>query len=259
MPRRALTWVAVTLLALLLVGAGGWLWLWERGRHAQAISEGRALADFRHARAGTDDLRMLPGEPAPGVYTYAQRGHESGGIGPLGIDRELPGEARYTITAGTDGFSEKLALAAEHIEAVRFRLTPAGARIAVWRRTDITFAGVGRDDRRDLTPPVLDLPAHPSVGLTWTAHYAAGNLDVHSTSAVLRRETIPVAGVPEPTLVIRSVGDTRGAHNSTRVDRVWWSPRLKIPVRWTIDMRVRGIVRLDTRTDLRLVSTRPMT
>jgi len=254
MGRRGIVRFILSALGVVLVAAVGLAaWAWFEGRASTEVSEARALRDFRES---DDGGTALEGVPRPGVYTYDQRGSESGGIGPASISRDLPGEARYVVTPDAGGYTEELDLAAEHIEAVRFRLD-GGAVRAVWRRTDITFVGIGRDDRRDLVPPPLQRPADLSVGRTWTNEYRAGDLPVTSRSRVLRREPVTVDGRELPALVIRTVGDTGGVHPGTRIDTVWWSTALSLPLRWNIDMEVSGVARITTRTDLRLRSSIP--
>lgn len=254
--RRALVrFILLPLAAVVLVAAGAGVWAWNEGRRSTQVSEGDALADFRAGGSGG----TVAGGPAPGVYTYDQEGREAGGIGPVSIERDLPAEARYSILAVPGGYQEELALAAEHMEAVRFEPVAGGGRRAVWRRTDITFVGVGRDDRRDLTPPPVDRPAGMRVGSTWTSRYMAGELSVVSRSEVLRAEAVRVGDRDLPALVIRTVGDTTGAHPGRRTDVVWWSDELRMPLRWSIDMRVRGVARIDTRTELRLRDATPRT
>jgi hypothetical protein len=78
-------------------------------------------------------------------------------------------------------------------------------------------------------------------------------------SEVLRREAVEVGGERHPAVVVRTIGDTGGAHPGRRVDTFWWSPRLALPLRWTIDMEIRGTVSLDTESDLRLEAVEPLT
>jgi hypothetical protein len=132
----------------------------------------------------------------------------------------------------------------------------------VWRRTDVTFVGIGRDDRRELRPPPLHMPRRPAVGETWSGRYVAGELPVAYRGEVLRREAVEVGGVGGERIaavVVRTVSDTGGAHPGRRTDTTWWSSRLALPLRWTIDMEIRGTVTLDTTADLRLEALDPRT
>jgi hypothetical protein len=249
-PRRVIAVIVV----LALVGVG--FWLWHRAGSSTPVSEDDALASFRDAGGTAGDRGR--GIPAPGVYTYRQSGSERGGAGPLSISRGLPAQARYVVTLVPEGYQEELDISEQHKEGVRFRVTKAGTR-ATWRRTDVTFLGIGRDDRRDLVPPPLQLPARLPPGRTWSGRYVAGELPVSYRSEVLRRESVQVGGRRLPVVVYRSSSDTGGAHPGTRVDTIWWSPALALPLRWSIDMRIRGTVRLDTRADLVLEDTEPLT
>lgn len=250
-PRKVLVALVVV---LALAGVGIWLWL--AAGSSSPVSEEAALESFRESGEVGDDAR--PGVPRAGVYTYRQEGTERGGAGPLGVTRDLPDEARYVVTATPEGFEEELSLSEEHIEGVRFRMTGEGSR-AVWRRTDVTFVGIGRDDRRELRPPPLHMPRRPAVGETWSGRYVAGELPVAYRGEVLRREAVEVGGERIAAVVVRTVSDTGGAHPGRRTDTTWWSSRLALPLRWTIDMEIRGTVTLDTTADLRLEALDPRT
>jgi hypothetical protein len=248
-------WLLVT--ALVLIAAGGAaFWIWRSAGSSSPVSEESALSEFREGGGAGAGPRA--GVPRAGVYTYRQSGSETGGAGPLSVTRDLPDEARYVVRPSREGFQELLSLSEQHIEGVRFRVTAEGSR-AVWRRTDVTFLGIGRDDRRELRPPPLHLPRRLAVGRTWSGSYVAGELPVTYRSEVLRRERVEVGGERLPAFVVRTVGDTGGAHPGRRVDTFWWSPRLALPLRWTIDMEISGAVSLDTMADLRLASARPLT
>jgi hypothetical protein len=243
-------------LVVVLVLAGAVFWAWQSARSSDPVSEEKALSSFRKGAGGPRAAR--PGVPRQGVYTYRQTGSERGGAGPLSVRRGLPGEARYVVTPIRGGFQEELSLSEQHIEGVRFRVTRDGSR-ASWRRTDVSFVGVGRDDRRQLRPPPLHLPRRFTVGDAWSGRYVAGELPVSYRSEVLRREAVEVAGQRLATFVVRTTGDTGGAHPGTRTDTFWWSPRLALPLRWSIDMDIRGTVTLDTNSELRLETVKPVT
>ena len=76
---------------------------------------------------------------------------------------------------------------------------------------------------------------------------------------MLRREPVEVGGDRLASFVVRTTGDTGGAHPGTRTDTFWWSPRFALPLRWSIDMDIRGTVSLDTISDLQLESVTPVT
>jgi hypothetical protein len=243
---------------VVLVLAGAALWAWHQARSSTPVSEASAVAAFRQG-GGAAGGSQAPGIPRPGVYTYDQSGSERGGAGPVSISRDLPGHARYVVTTTAGGYAEELDISEEHIEGLRLRVAADGGSHAVSRRTEVTFVGVGRDDRRDLRPPPVHLPRALPVGRAWSGRYMAGELPVSFRSRVLGRETVQVEGRRYPVVVVRTVGDTGGAHPGTRTDTRWWAPALALPLRWTIDMRIRGVVTLDTHAGLTLESVTPRT
>lgn len=243
------------LLVLVLVAAVGvGFWLWHRAGSSTPVDQDAAVREFR--TAGGAEAPTRPGMPRPGVYRFHQSGSEQGGIGPVKLSRGLPATALYVITPAPGGYREDLDISEQHIESVRLRVGPAGAR-EVSRRTKVTFLGVGQDDRRDLTPAPLRFPRRLAVGATLTVRYAASALPVTVHSRVLRADTVEIEGRRLPVRVVQSVSDTGGAHPGRRTDTLWWSPALSLPLRWTIDMDITGVATLRTRADLTLESLTP--
>jgi len=233
--------------------AGG-IWLWRSAHSSTPVPASDAVAAYREGAAGRTPASGLP---RPGVYTYRVSGSERGGIGPLGIDRTLPGEARLIVTALSGGvYQTELDYSQEHIEAARYRRTPAGIRIT-WRRTDITFAGIGRDDRRAVTPPSLYLPAGLRVGRAWTERYRTGDLRVTATSRVVRAERVDVGGRSVPTLVVVTRSETSGPHPGTRTETIWWAPSLGLEVRRSDRLHVGGTFAFRESADLGLEAAEP--
>jgi hypothetical protein len=241
-------------LLLLVVAVAGGLWLWQRAGSSTPVSEESALREFREGRApatGGGD-----GVPRPGVYAFRVEGWEKGGLGPLAVRRDLPGTARYVVRLVPGGFEDLLQLSKEHAEGVRYRSTREGLR-ATWRRTDVTFVGFGRDDRRGLRPPPLSVPSPLRVGLRWSAEYRADQLRVSTRSRVLRAESVRVGDRTLRAYVIRHDSVTTGPHPGTRVEVVWWAPAIALPVRWTIDGDTTGTVTFRVRASLELTSPEP--
>lgn len=247
--------VRAALVALLLAAIGAGVWLWREAGESTAVSQERALREFRED-GGAAGAAAAAGIPAPGVYTYRQSGSEEGGIGPASISRDLPAEARYVVTRAAGGYRAQLSISQQHVEGVSLSVGPGGTR-EVARRTKVTFLGLGRDDRRTLRPSPLRLPARLRAGRAWSGSYSAGNLPVAFRSRVLRRDAVTVGGRRWAVWVIRSRSMTGGAHPGDRTDVWWWSPRLALPLRWTIDMRIGGPATLDTRATLELADTTP--
>jgi hypothetical protein len=249
-------WRVLGVLAL-LAAVGAAIWAWDRGRSSTTVSAEDALAAYR-AAGGPDGGPAVPGIPRPGVYAFRQEGSERGGAGPVSLSRELPGTARYVVTPAPGGYREELDISEEHVEATLLRVGPRATR-ELSRRTEVTFLGVGRDDRRDLEPPPARNLRPLAVGRTWTSTYRAGTLPVTTRAEVLRAEVVEVGGARFAARVVRTVGDTGGAHPGTRVDTIWWSPALALPLRWEIAMDVGGPVTLRTRATLVLESVVPAT
>ena len=235
------------LILVLLVGVGAGFWAWHRAGSSTPVPEAAALRDFRASQAGAAGPR--PGVPRPGVYRMRQSGSEKGGVGPVNLSRPLPDTALYVVSVQPGGYREELDISEEHIESVDLRVRPTGT-FEVARRTKVTFVGFGRDDRRALRPAPMRMPRPLRVGATWTDRYVAGSLPVTARATVLRKDTVEIDGGARPVMVIRSVTDTGGTHPGRRTDTIWWSPGLALPLRWTIDVEIRGIARLRTRSHL---------
>jgi hypothetical protein len=246
--------VRASLILLLLVAVGAGVWLWHRAGSSTPVDPDDAVRDFRSAGAGGGDPRA--GVPRAGVYRLRQSGSESGGVGPVDLDRRLPAVAVYTVTPAPGGYREELAISEEHVEAALLRVGPGGTT-RTSTRTKVTFLGVGRDDRRVLRPAPLRFPARLSEGATWSSRYVAGSLPVTVRSRVLGAGVVEVDGRPRPVLVIRSVTDTAGTHPGRRTDTIWWSVARALPLRWSIDSEIRGVARLRTHAELALESLAP--
>lgn len=242
-PRR------IILLVLVAASVAAW-WYYSRAGKTHEVDEAAALASLGQPGAPRRGL------PAPGVYEYRQDGSESGGIGPLSLDRELPSTARMVVRRVGDGVERELNLAKEHIESVRYRLTPGGIR-TTWIRTEITFAGFGRDDRRTTRPAPLFLPAKLALGVRWRSDYRTGDIEVSDESEVVGKETFEVDGRPEPVWVVEISSETRGAHPGTQNETIWWSPRYALPLRWQMARDIGGTVKLKVKATLELVSVIP--
>lgn len=243
--------VSAAVAALALVAAGAWAWQ-EAGTSTE-VSVASAVDAFRDTAGGG----VAAGEaPLPGVYSYAASGSETAHIGPISIDRDIPAEARYVVTATPEGFQAELRVSAEHTEATRYAVGTNWIR-ATWRRVDVTFLRIGRDDRRPLTPAVPAIPVRPEVGQSWDVAYSAWKLRTTGTARVVRAETLAVGGAPVATFLIETRTRTSGAHGGPRTERMWWSPRLGVPVRLETDTTLEGPVGYRSRLRLDLTSASP--
>lgn len=240
---------AAAALALVVAGA----WAWQAASTSTEVSVATAVGEFRDT--GVADV-ATGDAPAPGVYSYAASGSETAHIGPISIDRDVPAQARYIVTATPEGFQAELRISGEHTEAVRYAVGSHWIR-ATWRRVDVTFLRIGRDDRRPLTPAVPAIPVRPRVGQTWNVAYSAWKLRTTGTATVVRRETVTVAGAPVTAFLIETRTRTSGAHGGPRTERMWWSPRLGVPVRLETDTTLEGPVGYRSRVRLDLTSPAP--
>ena len=226
--------------------------LWRAAGSSDPVSQDEALAIFRSAQGDA----AATGGPAPGVYRYTASGSETGGVGPFAVTRSLPGQARLVVTSRPDGWEAELAYSRQHIEAMRVARRGGELRVT-FRRTKVTFAGFGRDDRRAVEPPSLLLPAHPSPGTRWRETYRTGDLNVRAGNRVLRNERVRVGDRDIDVVVLSSHSDTDGPHPGTRDETVWWAPSVAIPVRWDVDMDIGGTFAFRARSSVRLTSAVP--
>ena len=226
--------------------------LWRSAGSSDPVSEDEALATFRRAQGQA----AATGGPAPGVYRYTESGSETGGVGPLAITRNLPAQARLVVTSRADGWDAEMDYSRQHIESMRVARLGGELRVT-FRRTKITFAGFGRDDRRAVEPPSLFLPARPSPGARWRESYRTGDINVRVDDRILRRERARVGDRELDVLVVTSHSDTDGPHPGTRDETLWWAPSLAIPVRWDVDMDIGGTFAFRARLSVRLVGAVP--
>lgn len=239
---------------LITVGlvAGGW-WAWNKAHSSTAASEDDALQDFRtRSQTGTAGST----KPRAGVYAYRVSGSETASAGPLELTRDLPRRAQMIVRRTPAGYETELRLSEEHVETFGYRVDAAGTRITT-SHVKLMFLKFGRDDRRTFRPAPLYVPANPGVGRSWRSAYTAGSLAVVVTNKVTRIQNVTVAGRAIRTFVITSRSDTTGAHSGSRIETIWWSPDLVLPVRQTVDMDIGGIVGLKANARLDLLTLRP--
>lgn len=241
---------------VLIVGAGlGAYLLWSGSHTSTTANADDALAQYR--AAGVTATSARPGAPAPGVYRYRANGTESAGSGVLSAERPLPAEAVYIITPIASGYHEDLRLSEEHVEEARYRVDTA-AVTALWRRTKVTFLGIGEDDRSDVKPPSIDHPTAFAVGRTWGGRYALGDLAVEYRSRVVSKGTETLDGKSVPIVVLRTDSTFSGSTSGTRTDLIHWSPALSLPVTWSIAEKTSGDAEYAITADLHLESGTPL-
>ena len=235
--------------ALVLIGLGAW-W-WSEASSSTQVSEEQAGREY-----GSGTAPAVPGAPRSGVWTYRVTGDETVALGPVTIDRDLPAEARIVVRPAPNGFWRTLAFSEEHVEASRLRITPKGEYLDE-RVTSVKVTGLGRDDRQRLVPPPLVYPSGMEPGDAWTERYAMEGVRVVTRARVLRAEPVEVDGAPVQALVIDKRGTVSGALAGVRDDRIWWSPELRMPVRWVVHTKLDGFASLRTDADLVLLRAVP--
>jgi hypothetical protein len=243
----------VALVALLGV-AGGAYWLWQGASSSTAVDKDAALTAFRTADGAEFPAR--PGVPAAGVYRFRVTGEEAAGSGVLSAERPLPAEALYIITPDEAGYHEDLRFSEEHVEEARFRVDDDGSS-ATWRRTKVTFLGMGTDDRQDVEPPALDHPAKLTRGASWGGEYRLGDLVVAYTARVTDTGSAVVDGERVPTATFRTEATYTGSMTGERTDVVTWAPSLSLPITWSIDQTTGGGSDFTITADMELVSAVP--
>jgi len=242
-------------LIVLVAAAGGVYFFWSGAHSSTATDGGGALAEYRALHI--TDTTPPAGVPAPGVYRFRASGKERAGSGVLSVERPLPAEAVYIISPIAGGYHEDLRLSKEHVEEARYRVAGATAT-ALWRRTKVTFLGIGTDDRTDVTPPAVDHPTSFSVGHTWGGHYSLGALAVDYHGRVVSKGTATLDGKTIPVVVLRTDSTFTGATPGTRLDLIAWSPKYSLPVTWRIAQKTGGDSEFEINADLALVSATPL-
>lgn len=235
------------IIALVFIGLG--IWWWSQAGTSTPVSEEQAGREY-----GSSTAPAVAGAPRSGVWTYRASGDETVGIGPVTIDRDLPAEAQIVVRPAPKGFWRTLVLSEEHVEASRLRIRPKGEYLEE-RITTLKVTGFGRDDREMLVPPALVYPAAMEPGDAWTERYMLDKVRVVTRARVLRADAVEVDGQRVPVLVIEKRGKVSGPLAGFREDRIWWSPGLRMPVRWEMRNKLDGFASL--RTDAELVLARP--
>lgn len=243
----------VAIVALLGVAAGAW-WVWNSARSSTAASSADAIEQYRAADAPVS--ASVEGAPEPGVYRFRVSGREAAGSGVLSADRALPSEAVYVITPTADGYHEDLRFSKEHVEEARFRVTDEGP-VATWRRTKVTFLGLGTDDRNDVVPPSLDHPSELGRGDRWSGTYRLGELEVSYRARVVSTGTAEIDGRQVETATFRTESTYAGPTPGERTDVVTWAPELSLPLSWTIEQSTGGSAEFTMSAEMELVSATP--
>jgi hypothetical protein len=248
--RRILIGVVVAIAA----AAGAVAYVLLRGNSSTPVGPGRAVARY----VALQGSAAPAGVPSPGVYIYATSGWECAGLEGLCLHRSLPHRAVVVVARRGPYLTVETDLSAQHLEALRFRVTPHG-RLLVWQRTRISILGITQDDAHAIVPPTtVSLPARLFAGERWAQAFHDEELPVRTSSRVIRRGhvTVPGRSLPAWQVVSRSV--TGGAHPGTERDESWHSTGLGLDLRLAISRRIGGTFPYRLEVTARLLGVKPL-
>ena len=232
--RRRAVALAICVIAVVVAVVG--TRLVEQAGHSTPVALRAALGDY-HALQGSEPPAGLP---APGVYTYAVRGWECAGVGPICLHRTLPRRAYVVVARRGSLLTIQVELSLQHLEAQRYRITGAG-RLLTWQRTRISILGVTQDDAGTISPPTtLALPATLRAGMRWSQRFTALGLPVRGVNLVAGRRAIAIAGRSLAAWRIVSNSVTGGDHPGTERDVSWHSQALGLDLRFGVHRVIGG-------------------
>ncbi|MFN8110810.1 MAG: hypothetical protein U0Y82_13350 [Thermoleophilia bacterium] len=244
----------VAVVVLVLVAAGGAVWLW-RSVHSQSASRVEdVLADYR-AKAKPSQPAQ-PGLPAQGVYTYRVAGHEAISSA-LTIKRTLPPTATMMVLQHTGGFDTDIRYSKEHREQASYRLDPKGDYLT--RAITTVAAGpITAVKDRTWSPELLRFPKAPAAAAAAiSGHYTAQSLTLDITTRALPDAVVRVGAKPVTAHVIEFDQKVTGEYQGTTVERYWYDPASGLVVRSTTEQHLTGPTGLDFSVDQPLTSLTP--
>ncbi len=252
-PRRHLRrrWILFLASVVLIVVVGI---MWREAGRSDPVPASEAVADLRD-----EGVSATNGGPRPGVYRLAVSGREEGGAGPIRVSRSLPPEGTVSVTGHGAGWEVLTTYSRQHIEAARYVMRENAVSM-VWRRVDVSFAGIGRDDRRDIDGTARLVPSiDPAPGTRWNDAYLTGTLKNTVRNSAVRRETLTIGGERVDTVVVSSVTTTEGALSGTRDETFWWSPSHRMVIRSRLVIDIGGAFGYRSEIDSELAGLTPAT
>ena len=142
----------------------------------------------------------------------------------------------------------------EHIEGVTVRVGKDGSQRSPAARRSRSSGSARTTGARSLAA-AAGLPARLAADAGPGATAPATSRHLQHPRA-LRRDAVEVDGRRWRWGGALRLADGR-VHPGDRTDTWWWSPRLALALRWTIDMHIGGPASLDTRATLELVRVTP--
>ena len=214
MSRRRIIFIVLGLTALAAAGLAAWL-AWPRDETTRA-SVGDAVQSFRSEDSGASHR---PGEPLYGVYRYAtvggeeadaifSAGHDYGGISTITLSEGRCGTLeRWQVFEGR--WTEAEACPGEHgpelVSAAEFH----------------EFFGVEQEDAFRCHGAASFSPAELRGRSNLDSSCRSEDSSVESSSHVVRREAIAVAGRRYPSLLIVSRNRLSGATSGVSIRQDW--------------------------------------
>lgn len=254
MRHKRLVITGTAILAALAIVAGVGLWMLNDAKKSEEVTAETVLAAFQEEDDGTRDVA---GAPAPGIYTYDAVGSEAGGAASVKVSRDIPPQAQMIVWQQPGGYQARLLYSEEHIEEARYTISDEG-RSMNWIRTKLSLLGSTSDDKFDVSPEALWIPADPKEGDTWESSYVTGDYTTNYSSVVTGTESINVGGTPVDTIVIERVTVYEGSLSGGWTDTFWWSPELNLPVKISVvGESQQGLGVFSQDTELTLSSTEP--
>jgi hypothetical protein len=187
--------------------------------------------------------------PKAGRYGLHVEGSEKVDFGPVSFcSQDLPASSSLVVSkaAGEGPTSYDFDLpyfdeGGKHDERHVYRYTPAGVFLD-YEIATVTCQGVRQSSDTSFSPPQLRVRLPLAVGSTWTSKGGDADRTEDSSTKVVRRETVVVAGEPVQTWVLETSTTFTGAESGERTQTWWYAPSWAMPVRWSehIDGRRSG-------------------
>jgi len=208
--------------AVVVVGGGTGYFVWDRylRNDAQPVDVATVEEDFSSAGAGGAGR---PGDPTPGVYLYRTVGSES--VSALGgATNSYPSTTTLTVTATPCGVDTRWDVLVGRFDGASRCRRSDGAWILTGTTTSDRF--FNRTDADTYTcADVIELPAAPKVGATWTGTCkdapTSGTPNTTLAFRVIGPEAVTVDGRPVATVHLRITATQGGQRSGGGVEDRW--------------------------------------
>ena len=259
--RRKWPWVAGAVVAVVAVVVG------LGADHARQVTLREAQA---HSGGGAGGV-ATNGRPAPGFYSYAAGGTERLSLPPLSQD-EGPTVPGTVSLVGADCWVLRLDYSTHHWQTWRY--CQRGADLwemggTTWQLWSVGPLDVTNLSRFTCDPGAQALPAHGSVGSTWSSRCTGTNSTIAGTTVttgpyrLVGTGVLVVGGTRVPAVHFRRTRTDTGGQRGTERAEVWLDARTGLPLRLDQHLRVVTSTTFGTSTytqdgTLRLTSITPV-